>query len=134
MKILIITSKAFYDKVKTTAAVLESLGHEVIYPNCIDRPNSEQEAINNDNFVNVKQEMFKQSIEKIEQVDAVLVINCNKNNQVNYIGGATFLEIYEAWKLNKKIFIVNFVANSIISDEILGFNPIILNGNCANII
>lgn len=31
MKILIITSKAFYDKVKTTAAVLESLGHEVIY-------------------------------------------------------------------------------------------------------
>lgn len=134
MKILIITNKVFYDRVKGIANKLENLGHEISYPNCIKNSNAEQEAIDNNNFIEFKQDMYKQSAEKIKEIDAVLVLNYDKNNQPNYIGGATFIEIYEAWKLNKKIFIMNFVANSIVSDEILGFNPIILNGNYSNIV
>ena len=33
--------------------------------------------------------------------DAVLTLNFDKNGQKNYIGGATFLEVYDAW--NEKL-------------------------------
>lgn len=92
MKILIITNKVFYDRVKGIANKLENLGHEISYPNCIKNSNAEQEAIDNNNFIEFKQDMYKQSAEKIKEIDAVLVLNYDKNNQPNYIGGATFIE------------------------------------------
>ena len=54
-----------------------------------------------------------------------------KDGQVlkNYIGGATFLEMYDAFRLGKKIFLYNEIPNGMLFDEIEGFNPIIINGN-----
>jgi len=64
-------------------------------------------------------------------MDAVLVLNFDKieNNKVlkNYIGGATFLEIYDAFRLNKKIYLYNDIPKGILYDEIQGFGPIIIN-------
>lgn len=64
---------------------------------------------------------------------AVLVLNYDKNKDgkiyKNYIGGATFLEMYDAFRLGKKIFLMNDVPDGMLFDEIEGFNPIILKGN-----
>ena len=51
----------------------------------------------------------------------------------NYIGAATFLEMYEAFMQGKKIYIFNDYPNNMLLDEIKGFNPTILNGDLSKI-
>ncbi len=54
--------------------------------------------------------MFKISEERIATMDAVLTLNFDKNGKKNYIGGATFIEIYEAFMKGKKyIYIMIFL-------------------------
>jgi hypothetical protein len=55
------------------------------------------------------------------------VLNFEKNGQPNYIGGATFLEMYKAFELGKKLFLYNNVPTGILRDEILAFNPILIS-------
>lgn len=73
--------------------------------------------------------MIRHSEDVIKEMDAVLVLNYDKNGQKNYIGGATFLEIYDAFRLNKKIFFINDIPEGILKDELIGFNPTVINGN-----
>jgi hypothetical protein len=47
----------------------------------------------------------------------------------NYIGGATFLEMYDAFRLGKKIYLYNDVPEGILKDEIVGFDPIVIDGD-----
>ena len=131
MKILIICSKAFYDKVADIKSELEKKGHEIYLPNSYDNPNAEKEAwkLGEKDHKNFKKEMFKRSENITKEVDAVLTLNFEKNNIPNYIGGATFLELYDAFRLNKKIFLYNPVPEGILYDEIQGFSPIIINGD-----
>ena len=81
--------------------------------------------------------MYKKSEETIEKMDAVLVLNFDKiiddKIEKNYIGGATFLEIYDAFRLGKKIYLYNDVPEGILYDEIQGFNPFIINADLSKI-
>ena len=78
--------------------------------------------------------MIRHSEQVIRNMDAVLVLNFDKNGQKNYIGGATFLEIYDAFRLNKKIFFVNQSPEGMLKDELIGFSPIIINDNLDKIV
>ncbi|HLC86775.1 MAG TPA: hypothetical protein VJH65_00660 [Candidatus Nanoarchaeia archaeon] len=49
-------------------------------------------------------------------------------------GGATFLEIYTAWKLSKRIFLYNPIPENIFTDELTGINPKVINRNLEEII
>lgn len=71
--------------------------------------------------------MIKHSEEVISEIDGVLVLNYTKNGVDNYIGGATFLEMYDAFRLDKKIYMINDIPEGLLKDEIIGFNPIIIN-------
>ena len=139
MKILLICSKQFYNKIEGIKTTLEKNGNQVFLPNCYDAPETEQKMwdMGREEHCKFKAQMFRQSYETISNMDAVLVLNYDKQKNgetlKNYIGGATFLEMYEAFKLNKKIFMINEVPNNILADEIYGFNPIILNGDLSNI-
>ena len=62
-------------------------------------------------------------------MDAVLTLNFDKNGKKNYIGGSTFLELYEAFMKNKKIYLWNEIPEGILFDDISGFAPEIINGN-----
>ena len=77
--------------------------------------------------------MFRKSEETISNMDAVLVLNYDKekNGKVykNYIGGATFLEMYDAFRFGKKIFLMNDIPEGMLFDEIEGFGPVVLNEN-----
>ena len=73
--------------------------------------------------------MFRMSEERIATMDAVLTLNVDKNGKKNYIGGATFIEIYEAFMKGKKIYLYNNIPKGMLYDEISGFSPIIINGN-----
>ncbi|MDF2865425.1 MAG: hypothetical protein K0R72_234 [Clostridia bacterium] len=129
MKIFVICSKVFYDKIPTLKEKLENKGHEITLPNCYDCPETENSYRGTDKHAQWKSEMIKHSEEVIFSVDGVLVLNYDKNGFENYVGGATFLEMYDAFRLGKKIYMINDIPEGILKDEIIGFNPIILNGN-----
>ena len=135
MKILIICSKKFYPNIADIKKVLEENNHEIFLPNTYDNPKLEQEMWDQgeEAHKDFKARMFRQSEEKINNVDAVLVLNFDKEKDgvlyKNYIGGATFLEMYDAFRMNKKIFMYNDIPDGMLYDEINGFDPIIINGN-----
>jgi len=129
MKIFLICSKAFYGRLQDIKENLQQLGHEVFMPNCWDCPETEAKYRGTPQHAEFKAKMYKQSEETIAHVDAVLVLNYNKNGQENYIGGATFLEIYDAFRLNKKIYFVNYIPDNMLKDELIGFSPIIIGDN-----
>ena len=135
MKILIICSKKFYSKIEEVKNILEKKNIEVFLPNCYDDPTTEQRMWNlgKEEHQKFKAKMYKQSEDTISNMDAVLVLNLDNSEEIflklNYIGGATFLEMYDAFRLGKKIFLYNDIPEGILFDEIEGFNPIIINGN-----
>lgn len=135
MKILIVCSKLFYPRIDEIKSKLEARGIEILLPNTYDNPSLEQEMWNQGSEAHheFKARMFRMSEEKISNVDAILVLNFDKekNGEVykNYIGGATFLEMYDAFRLNKKIYMYNDIPEGMLYDEIDGFNPIVINGN-----
>ena len=129
MKIFIICSKAFYDRVMPIKHALEKAGHKISLPNCFDDPETEARyrEMGKKRHSEWKAGMIKHSEDVINKNDAVLVLNFDKNDQRNYIGGATFLEMYDAFRLGKKIYIYNDVPVGILKDEIEGFEPFILH-------
>ena len=135
MRVLIICSKNFYYKIRDIKSILEKNNIEVFLPNCYDNPTTEQRMREKGKkeHQEFKSKMYKQSEETIAKIDAVLVLNFDKEKDghvlKNYIGGATFLEMYDAFRLGKKIFLYNEIPNGMLFDEIEGFNPIIINGN-----
>ena len=135
MKILIICSKRFYKDIPNIKEKLEEKNIEVYLPNCYDDPQTEERmwSLGEKEHQDFKARMYKQSEELISKMDAVLVLNFDKDTlegiQKNYIGGATFLEIYDAFRLNKKIYLYNDIPTGMLYDEIQGFAPIIINGN-----
>jgi predicted adenylyl cyclase CyaB len=131
MKIMIISSKHHYYKIPEIKQELEKLGHIIMLPNSFDEPFKEEDMkkLSPEEHSNWKKQMMLLHEPKIKQNDAVLVLNLEKNNQQNYIGGATFMEIVKAWELEKKIFFYNPIPDNIFKDEILGINPIIINQN-----
>ena len=135
MKILIICSKKFYSKIEEVKKYLENKNIEVFLPNCYDDPTAEEKAWNKgrEEHQKFKAAMYKRSEDTIGSMDAVLVLNLDKEKDgkilKNYIGGATFLEMYDAFRLNKKIYLYNDIPEGMLYDEIEGFNPIIINGD-----
>ena len=139
MKILIICSKRFYENIPNIKNNLEQKNIQVFLPNCYDDPKTEERMWNlgREKHQKFKAQMYKQSEEIIKNMDAVLVLNFDKITdekiEKNYIGGATFLEIYDAFRLNKKIYLYNDIPEGMLYDEIQGFAPIIINGDLSKI-
>lgn len=129
MKIFMIGSSSVYDKMEPIRNELERMGHKVTNPNSYDNPNIEEEAwaMGFEAHAELDRILFKQSEDTIKNVDAVLCINLDKHDIKNYIGGATFIEIYEAFKNEKKIFLYHDIPEGILYDEIAGFNPKVIN-------
>lgn len=137
MKILIVCSTSFYNKIEDIKENLIRNGFEVQMPNCYDDPEIDNNKMTESEYLEFFKKMYHESRDKISKVDAILVLNYDKekNGKIfkNYIGGSTFLEMYEAFMQNKKVYMLNGFPESILLDEIKGFNPIILNGNINNI-
>ncbi len=129
MNIIICCSKHFYNKIPEIKEQLESQGHKIHLPNSYNEPFKEEEMkkIGKEEHIKWKAEMLRKDKPNIEKNDAVLVLNFEKNNQPNYIGGATFLEIAKAFELNKKIYLFNPIPENIFKDELTGMNPVIIN-------
>ena len=135
MKIFIICSKRFYDRIPPIKSELEAVGHTITLPNSYtDRSMEEKMRTQGaETHAKWKSEMIKQSCTKVAEMDAVLVLNFEKEGMQNYIGGATFLEMYEAWKLGKSIYMYNDIPEGMLRDEISGFSPVLIHGDLSKL-
>ncbi len=136
MKIFLAASKHNYQKIPPIKEQLEKAGHELTLPNSYNEPMKEEEMkiLSQEDHIKWKSGMMKKDKENISPQDAILILNFEKHSQPNYIGGATFLEIYTAWEMNKKIFLMNPIPEGMLKDELIGMNPTVINGDLSKII
>lgn len=108
---------------------LEKSGHIITVPSGYADPYKEFEMqkLSKEEYIEFKNHMLKEQGERVAANDAVLVINLEKDGQSNYIGGATFLEVFKAWELGKKIFFYNPLPDGLLKDELVGMNPTVIN-------
>ena len=99
MKIFMICSKAFYNKIPSIKKELEKSGHIITLPNCYDAPETEAKYRGTNKHADWKAGMIKHSEEVISEVDSVLVLNYTKNGIDNYYyprsDGTTRIKIAE---------------------------------------
>ena len=126
---------AFAKEMLDAQKQLEELGHEAIVPldthDCIKDP-----SLNSNLEWGMNLNIDKDHFYKIEQSDAILVLNYPKNNINGYIGGSSLMEIAVARHLDKKIFILHDLPNENeirYALEIKVARPIILNGDILKI-
>jgi hypothetical protein len=135
MKIFICCSKHLYHLIAPIKEELEERGHVITLPNSYLDPMKEErlKEENKDLHVEWKSNMMKLQDKKIKMNDAILVVNLEKKGNSNYIGGATFLEIFKAWDYNKKIFLFNPIPENIFKDELVAMCPYVIDGNLSKI-
>lgn len=134
MIITICSSIKFYDEMLQVKEKLKELGHKVHMP--VKAQGVDYWEEDNTKRVEAKKnfEFIGEHMDKIEKSDAILVVNVTKKDIENYIGANTFLEMGFAYYRKKKIYMLNPLPNQpYIIDELLTFDPIILNGNLEKI-
>jgi nucleoside 2-deoxyribosyltransferase len=136
MKISIVGSMTVVNKMFEVKKELESQGHTVFlskfaneYIN-LPQGDIEKQTVYDKN----NNDGLKEFSTVIQDTDAVLALNYEKNGIENYIGGNTFLELGYAFILGKKIFFMNPIPNMLYTSELEAMKPVILNDDLSKIV
>lgn len=107
------------------AEQLISHGYEINIPDASEAY-SESEINANPGL---KNNFIKNYFAKIDESDAVLVVNEDKNGVNHYIGGNTLIEMSHAYAQGLEVFLLNPVPELQYKDEIMAMSPIVLDGS-----
>jgi hypothetical protein len=136
MNIGIIGSMQFTHEMLDMQKKLEELGHTAfltdLHKNMVGKNAEEIEEIklHQKNNMDAIREFWR----AMQEGDAVLVLNYEKNGVPNYIGANTFLEMGFAHVLDQEIYILNDIPdNPYLITEIKAMKPIVLNGDLSKI-
>jgi nucleoside 2-deoxyribosyltransferase len=144
MKIIICNSTKFHALASKTKEELEKLGHKALmHPlecefrgkksHVIEQYNARQNHWDEE-LADLKEFFMREHFEKIKDSDAVLILNVDKDEKKNYVGGNTFLEMGLAFALNKKIFMLNPIPEEMpYAEEIKGMRPIVIYGDLSKV-
>ncbi|MEM7535045.1 MAG: hypothetical protein AAF639_22910 [Chloroflexota bacterium] len=111
---------------KALQQVLISKGYTVYIP---DEDDIDYDSLTDEQQVALKGQYIDAHLGYIKQSDAILVANFAKNGIDGYIGANTLMEIAFAYVLGKRLFVLNEVGEQGCRLEILGMQPVILNGD-----
>lgn len=128
MKITICGSMVFAKEMLEIKQKLEKQKHIVVVPKNVEKYVNGTINIEN-KWEKIELGVFQLYFQEIKKTDAVLIINKDKNNIQNYIGGNSLIEMAFAHVLHKKIFLLNPIPVMSYTDEIEAMKPIILKGN-----
>jgi hypothetical protein len=137
MKIGVIGSMQITEKMCEAADKLKESGHDAfvvsVFANTfIGKTDKEKEEIKIHQKNNL--DAMRKDCERIKAVDAVLVMNLEKDGVENYIGGNTFLEIGYAHIMNKKIYLYNPIPEiPYYKTELIAMQPTVLNGDLSSL-
>lgn len=136
MKILISGSMQFSEKMLEVKQQLEDLGHVAITSKFIDQHigKSDEEKERLKLQQKYDQDAIREFWDLMQNVDALLVLNYDKNGIKNYAGGNAFLEMGFAYVLKKKIFLLNPIPTiPYYETEIIAMKPIVIDGDLSKI-
>lgn len=132
MKIGVVGSMQFTEKMIALKEDLEKMGHESFLTNLaspfVGKTDEEKEKIKIEQKNN--EDVIREFWNQMQGADAILVANYDKHGIKNYIGGNTLIEIGFAHVLNQKIFLLNPIPDiPYYKTEIEAVKPVILNGD-----
>ncbi len=139
MKIAIIGSSHFCKKMVEYRDKLKALGHECeLHEHYVARASGQMkdlwERMQKEHAkVKIEYDYFKYYYNEIINSDAVLVLNFDKNEIKNYIGGNTLIEMGQAYVNNKKIFLLNTIPDMQYKEEIEALQPVVINNDLGKI-
>lgn len=136
MRITIIGSSVFAKEMVEYKEKLELLGHTVnLHEHYVALARGELQVLKSRMHtehaqVKIENNYHKYHYNEIANLsDAVLVLNLDKHDITNYIGGNTLMEMGMAYVHDKKIFLLNHVPQMSYTEEILSLTPIVISGN-----
>jgi len=134
MKITICGSSEFVEDMKKAADYLSTKGHIVFLPEPLISETDYLKENTKEKLLEMKPVFTQNHFKKIENSDAILIINHKRKGFEGYFGSNTLMEISVAFYLGKKIFILNPIQEDLPHyEEIVGLNSIILNGDLTKI-
>ena len=131
MTLLLCASMQFIREIKETAATLEAQGHTVHRPGGFELWEEHGREKGEDGELEFMREydIMRKHYGKLKGVDAVLVLNYEKNGVAGYIGGGVLMEMGFAHVLQKPIYLLNPIPDVPYRDEIEVTNPVVLDGD-----
>lgn len=131
-KLVICGSMMFYEEMLSCQELLRKNNIKAIIPK------EENDIVNYYDeyaFREFKKRVSSAYLKKIREKDtaAVLIYNGTKNEQANYIGANTLVEIAMAFTWNRKIYLYNDIYEPL-SDELLAWECVCLKGDIGKII
>jgi nucleoside 2-deoxyribosyltransferase len=138
MKIIICGSQStggFIEEMKKASEFLKKKGFEVFTPDCFEKESLVtedyyKESFGKEKFLRMKPEWTKNHWREIEESDAILIMNHEKNGIKGYIGSNTLMELSVALYLGKKVFLLYpLEEKSPHYEELAGTNSTVINGN-----
>ncbi len=132
MKIVICGSMVFAAQMLAIGKRLAVASHQVVTPVNVEK--HARDIINIENRQEKKElDVIRAYFGEIKNSDAILVVNKDKNNIKNYVGGNSLIEMVFAYVLQKKIFLLNPIPKIAYADEIEVMEPIILYNDLSKI-
>lgn len=138
MKVTICGSMSFANHMLEAQKKLEQLGHEVFIAtdtHQIVNGEVDHDDLDADYEHVLENDVMKDHFRFIDQSDAILVINHEKNDIPGYIGASTLMEIGVAYHLDKKIYLLYALPHhneQRWAHEVRITQPIVLNGDLQN--
>lgn len=136
MIITICGSMQFHKEMAEAKKKLEIAGFIVLVPSDLDHIEKNESYMTKDEdkiSAKIEFDFIREHFRKIEQGDAILILNYEKKSIPGYIGGNTFLEMGYAFGLGKKIYLLHPVPDMDYKTEMHAIQPIILNGDLTKI-
>jgi hypothetical protein len=133
MKIGMVGSLKFIDEFKATYNALIAEGHEVYVLKEIEAILKDEADV--EEYKSKVQEHYLLDFWKlIQDADALIVLNYDKQGTKNYVGGSTLIGMSFAHVLGQTIYMMNpLPMTQSYFDEILHMKPVVLNGDLSAI-
>lgn len=130
MRITLCGSSKFYEKLKEIADDCSRKGHQCLLPEPLMAESEWAAKYGREELLKRKPLFTQGHFQKIENSDAILVVNLTREGIEGYFGSNTLMEIAVAFYLGKKIFWLNpFGEDHPHYEEIAGLDATILNGD-----
>ncbi len=136
MTITICGSMQFHKEMYESKRELEAKGFTVLVPKDLDNLSTNESYMESDEervTAKIEYDFIREHFRKIEQADAIVILNYEKKSIPGYIGGNTFLEMGYAFGLGKKVYLLYPVPEMDYKTEMQAIQPTILDGDLGKI-
>ena len=136
MTITICGSMQFHNEMADVQRKLIDRGFTVFVPGELDDIHKNESYMGTDEeriTAKIEYDFIREHFKRIEQSDAILVLNYQKKNIPGYIGGNTFLEMGYAFGLDKKVYLFYPIPEMDYKTEMYAIQPVVIDGDLSKI-